>query len=233
VTIAPVGSDGKALNLGFEAGTLKDWTAEGSAWEGQPVKGDTVTPRKPAERSNHAGEYWIGGYEKVGDKGTGRLTSVSFAVTQPWASFLVGGGRNAAKSRVEIVEETSGKVIKTANGTDHEDMQREVVDLRSYQGKRIFVRLVDEGTGGWGHVNFDDFVFHDKEPRVLAGLPAAPSPATADRAAHQKESPVLQHLQPNPAKPTAVDNADAQKVVAGMMLTPGFQAELIAAEPDV
>ena len=49
----------------------------------------------------------------------------------------------------------------------------------------------------------------------------------------QKESPVLWHLQPNPAKPTAVANAQAQNVVAGMMLTHGFQAELIAAEPDV
>ena len=52
-------------------------------------------------------------------------------------------------------------------------------------------------------------------------------------AARQKESPVLKHLEPNPAKPTAVASASAQGVVAGMMLTPGFQAELIAAEPDV
>ena len=40
-------------------------------------------------------------------------------------------------------------------------------------------------------------------------------------------------MQPNPAKPTAVANAEAQQVVAGMMLTHGFQAELIAAEPEV
>jgi hypothetical protein len=26
------------------------------------------------------------------------------------------------------------------------------------------VRLVDEATGGWGHVNFDDFRFHAQKP---------------------------------------------------------------------
>ena len=46
-------------------------------------------------------------------------------------------------------------------------------------------------------------------------------------------SPVLWPLRDNPAKPTAVANPAAQKVVAGMKLVPGFQAELIAAEPDL
>ncbi|WP_414663530.1 PVC-type heme-binding CxxCH protein [Horticoccus sp. 23ND18S-11] len=48
-----------------------------------------------------------------------------------------------------------------------------------------------------------------------------------------RESPVLWHLRDNPAKPTAVANAPGQKLVAGMKLVAGFQAELIAAEPEV
>lgn len=46
-------------------------------------------------------------------------------------------------------------------------------------------------------------------------------------------SPVLWHLRDNPAKPTAVANSAAQKVVAGMKFVQGFQAELIAAEPEL
>ncbi len=46
-------------------------------------------------------------------------------------------------------------------------------------------------------------------------------------------SPVLWHLRDNPAKPTAVANAAAQKLVAGLKLVSGFQAELVAAEPDL
>ena len=49
--VLPVGADGKPLNLDFETGTLKDWTAEGDAFKGQPIKGDTVAaaPRRHEE----------------------------------------------------------------------------------------------------------------------------------------------------------------------------------------
>src|SRR5436305_5982745 len=79
--VLPAGADGKPLNLDFETGTLKDWTAEGDAFKGQPVKGDTVHARRGDMRSRHQGEYWVGGYEKLGDKVTGTLTSVPFKVT--------------------------------------------------------------------------------------------------------------------------------------------------------
>src|SRR5688572_31657788 len=62
------------------------------------------------------------------------------------------------------------------------------------------------------------------------GARAAAEKAGKSRA---KTSPVLQHLRPNPAKPSAVANPAAQKLIGSMLLTPGFQAELIAAEPDV
>src|SRR5579871_4344240 len=90
--VLPTGADGKPLNLDFETGTLKDWTADGDAFKGQPVKGDTVAARRGDMKSNHQGEYWVGTYERAGDKPTGTLTSVPFTVTHPWASFLVGGG---------------------------------------------------------------------------------------------------------------------------------------------
>src|SRR5688572_2923776 len=74
----PKNDQGRALNLGFEDGTLRDWTASGKAFEGQPLKGDTVAPRRADMKSNHAGEYWVGTYEKKGDEPQGILTSVTF-----------------------------------------------------------------------------------------------------------------------------------------------------------
>src|SRR5215471_7583868 len=92
--VLPKGADGNALNFDFETGTLKDWTAEGEAFKGQPIKGDTVVKRRGDMKSRHQGDYWIGGFELHGDKPQGTLTSVSFKVTHPWASFLIGGGRS-------------------------------------------------------------------------------------------------------------------------------------------
>src|SRR5579859_2860555 len=83
--IRPLDMDGKALNLDFETGDLRDWTATGDAFKGQPIKGDTVFPRRSDNKSQHQGQYWIGGYELHGDKPQGTLTSLVFRVTHPWA----------------------------------------------------------------------------------------------------------------------------------------------------
>ncbi len=221
--IRPLGDNGQPLNLNFETGTLQDWTAEGAGWAGQPVKGDTVQARGRGQNSRHTGEWWVGGYEAgAGDPGTGTLTSAAFKVTHPWASFLVGGGSEVAVVRVEIVDAETGKTFHTAAGREEEDMRREVVDMRPLLHKKVFVRLFDRGTKAWHHINFDDFVFHKEPPAALAR-----------EMSRQTQSPVLWHLRDNPAKPSAVKNESAQKTVADMKLTPGFQAELIAAEPDV
>src|SRR3954452_25608068 len=135
--VLPVGSDGKPLNLDFETGTLKDWTATGDAFTGQPVKGDTVRPRRPDMRSRHQGSYWIGGYERKGDKPQGTLTSARFEITHPWASFLVGGGPHEKDTCVELVLSDGDKVFHRASGLEVEDMLREVVDLRPYKGKKM------------------------------------------------------------------------------------------------
>ncbi|MGH7947583.1 MAG: PVC-type heme-binding CxxCH protein, partial [Opitutaceae bacterium] len=65
------------------------------------------------------------------------------------------------------------------------------------------------------------------------GDPPLRRAADVDDLTRLHESPVLWHLHDNPAKRTAVSNAAAQKLVASMKLVPGFQAELIAAEPDL
>ena len=216
------------LNLGFENGTLAGWKAEGDAWDKQPVEGDTVAVRKRGN-SQHVGKFWLGGYERSGDKGTGTLTSTTFTVTHPWASFLLGAAADANTERVEIVEEATGKVIQSSSAIQQENMKRVAVNLESVAGKRIFIRIVDQSKSGWGHVNFDDFVFHDQKPTFAA----AALSISNDRTKRGDESPVLWHLLPNSAKPTNVKNEAAQKLVAGMKLQEGFQVELIAAEPDV
>src|SRR4051812_18716521 len=91
----PKGEDGQPLNTDFEKGTLDDWTVEGEAFTKQPIKGEIDQKRVYGEgkKAEHTGEYWIGGFEVLHDGPTGKLTSKPFTVTQPWASFLLGGGR--------------------------------------------------------------------------------------------------------------------------------------------
>ncbi|MGI8605214.1 MAG: PVC-type heme-binding CxxCH protein [Verrucomicrobiales bacterium] len=210
--IIPVDAEGKPLNLGFEDGSLKDWKAEGQAFEGQPVEGDKVSVRRPEMKSGHDGRFWIGTFEKFGDPPTGTLTSVPFRVTHQWASFLAGAGP-AGKGRVEIVDVASGKVVHSAAGREREELELVVVDLSKQQGKEILIRIVDAGPGHWSHVNFDDFRFHDQPPkaaprRVLAGGPPPQAGAT---------NPLL----------------SPQEALKKMEVPPGFSVDLIASEPDL
>jgi putative membrane-bound dehydrogenase-like protein len=206
--VLPVGADGKPLNLDFETGTLKDWTATGTAFKNQPIKGDTVHPRRADMRSRHQGQYWIGTYERQGDKPKGTLTSVPFKITHPYASFLVGGGPHPTTC-VELVLKDTGKVFHRASGQEAEDMQREVVDLQPYRGKEMFIRVVDRHSGHWGHVNFDDFRFHATRPSFTA----RPKP-----------------MQPDVYKYAGLPPKKAAEV---MTVPEGFKVTLFAGEPDV
>jgi putative membrane-bound dehydrogenase-like protein len=206
-SIRPLGAEGKPLNLNFETGTLEHWTATGEAFKDQPIKGDTVAARRKDMKSNHQGQFWIGSYEKLKDKPKGTLTSVAFKVTHPWATYLIGGGNDAA-TRVEILKD--GKVIHTASGNDDEAMHRVRVDLTKHVGQSIQIRLVDNATGGWGHINFDDFQFHAVEPKAI---PKAAPALGADEYKNAGLTP--------------------EKAAAVMTVPEGFSVSLFAGEPDV
>ena len=170
----PTGADGQPLNLDFEAGDLRHWTAKGDAFKNQPIRGDTVAKRRKDMRSAHQGDYWIGTFDGGGlDPVQGTLTSVAFKVTQPWASFRVAAGPYEG-TRVELVTKADNKVFFKTSGHDGaafaksnnatEELTPVVVDLSAQQGKEIFIRLVDQHSGHWGHLNFDDFRLHTAKP---------------------------------------------------------------------
>ena len=211
--VLPKGENGQALNLDFEKGTLEDWTAKGKAFVGQPIAGEIDPKRKFGEgkTAKPQGNFWLGGFEKLFDMPTGTLTSAVFQVTHPFAAFRIGGG-NHKETRVELIRADSGQVFFKMSGRNSETMRPVVMDLRAHAGKSIFIRVVDEHTGGYGHVNFDDFRFYAKRPR-FANAVQPPKPLVF-------EKPLL-------------EGATAGVAAKAMKLPPGFRAIASAAEPDV
>lgn len=207
--IKATAADGRVLNLDFETGTLADWTAEGQAFEGQPIKGDTVAARRGDMKSAHKGDFWIGGYEKLNDAPVGTLTSVPFKVTQPFASFLANGG-DTALTRVELIRKDTGEAFFKTSGEQSEELKQVVVDLKDVAGKEIFVRLVDQSRGPWGHLNFDHFRFHATKPVVVR--------------------PTLARMVSDEYPHTGLT---ADLAAKAMKLPEGFKVSVGAAEPDV
>jgi hypothetical protein len=175
--VLPLGKNGQPLNFDFEAGTLRDWVARGDAFEKNPVKGKDTDKTKVKFEGQ-----WFASSSPNGDKATGTLTSVAFRVTHPWGSFLIAGGKNKS-TRVEIVATDTNEVVFSASGKNNNHLRRVLVDLRPYAGKEILIRLVDDSTGSWGIIIFDDFRLHSDDP-TKPGAPsiaAKPMEATAER----------------------------------------------------
>ena len=213
--VTPLGDDGRPRNLDLEAGSLQGWTADGPAFEQQPIRGEIDENRGPGsgKKSEHTGEFWIGGYERLGDEPQGTLVSDPFEVTHPFASFLIGGG-NHRETRVELVRADNQEVVFAVSGENRENLRPVIVNTEPFMGQRIFIRLIDQHSGGWGHVNFDDFRFHDREP-------VFPNPREVIRPA-----PAIEQLYPH-------EGLSAEQAVRAMRLPPGFKVQVGASEPDV
>ena len=220
----PVMQDGRPLNLGFEEGSFADWTVEGDAFGEAPVEGDVVAARTGDTESRHDGAFWVSSGEVSGHRATGTLTSVPFAVTQPYASFLVSGGA-LKDTRVELVRAENDSVYFDISGYDHATLRPVVVDLRPIQGEEIYIRLVDHETGisdipyirdnTWAYIGFDDF-------KLYASRPTFPNELNSE------ELFIMPPIDPVPhAGLSAEDAAEA------MTVPEGFEVTLAASEPDV
>ncbi|MBI3861232.1 MAG: DUF1080 domain-containing protein [Planctomycetia bacterium] len=180
------------------------------------------------------GQTWLGriydehGRALVTERGTvvsiapdGRRWVDKFAEPADFANLLSADGWNvyrirAAGPHAEIW--INGRRVSVLD--DHQIGQAE------YSGRLAF--QLHSGAGP-AKVQFRNIRLVNLGETAFPSAPATPE-AKGNR---PTESAVLWHLRANPATPSVVDNNEAQAVVAGMKLTDGFQAELVAAEPDL
>jgi hypothetical protein len=170
----------RQVTWNFETGNLQGWVKQGTAFDFQPTYGDNPTARHRGQPSHHEGRYWIGGYEKYqglpgqrpgatqGDRPTGTLSSPRFTIPMGTLSFLVGGG-SSFKTRVELI--VAGHRALSVSGRNTETMHRVTWNLAPFAGKSGYIRIVDAASGGWGHINADDFRFsHAGSPPVSTSV---------------------------------------------------------------
>ncbi len=145
------------VSFDFESGGLDDWVVVEGAF-GKCVTDRGVFHGKP-ENYNKQGRYFFSTLERddktPDDSYTGIMESPVFTLTEPTMSLLVGGG--AHKTTYVALCTLDGDEILVAHGSNAEPMRRIEWQAPGLTGEKVFLRIVDEHTGGWGHITFDDF----------------------------------------------------------------------------
>ena len=150
------------VRFDFETGDLQGWqVVEG--WFENPVSDRAVFhntyPEIPHNRYNKQGRFHLSTVErKTGpsnDQMTGVIESPVFILEGPTMSFLVGGGQ--AENVYVALCRLDGQEVLKARGRQTEIMRRVEWSAPQLVGQRVFLRVVDANTDGWGHVTFDDF----------------------------------------------------------------------------
>ncbi|WP_440088484.1 GH32 C-terminal domain-containing protein [Streptosporangium sp. LJ11] len=157
-------SAAEVTNPDFETGGLSGWTATGNAFAASTDSGWGWGCCFGQHGTSH-----VWGFKAGGDAATGTLTSSTFTLSGTGqVDFLVGGGNNADTLYVALVKASDGSVLRKATGADSETYRRVTWDASAYLGQDLQIRVVDQATAGWGHINLDDVHTH---------TPASPPPA--------------------------------------------------------
>ncbi len=156
----------------FEGADYGDWRAEGEAFGKAPAKG-TLSGQMPV--SGFEGKGLVNSF--LGrDKPTGTLTSPEFTIQRDYIRFLIGGGGHKDKTCMNLL--VDGQVVLSAVGPNtkpggSEFLNWENWDVRQYKGQKAVLQIVDDASGGWGHINVDQI----SQSNTKAAKKPLPAPA--------------------------------------------------------
>jgi len=150
----------------FEGKDYGPWKTTGEAFGPGPARG-TLPGQMPVtgfEGDGLANSFFNG------DKTTGTLTSPEFKLERKYLAFLIGGGHHPGKACMNLL--LDGKVVRTATGPNRqaggtERLDPDAWDVAEFEGKAVRLEIVDQATGGWGHINIDHIVQTDRKPAGL------------------------------------------------------------------
>ncbi|VGO13868.1 Arylsulfatase [Pontiella desulfatans] len=160
----------KNASFDFESGVLEPWNVVEGHF-GHPI-GNRAEFFRNGEAYNKQGEYYLTTLEPAADADrgmdaqTGVVVSPLFIPKGGKMTFRIGGGKGAMTYAALCAED--GKEVERAQGVNSQTMQKASWNLEPYTGKKMYIKIADKSTDGWGHVVVDDFRF---DAEVLAQYP--------------------------------------------------------------
>lgn len=122
------------------------WTTTGTAFSQGPANGPLIT-----QLQIQNADGGVASSEIQGDGPRGRLTSDEFTLQRRYLSFSISGGDYERHACLNLL--VDGKVMKSATGRFSDVMTSASWDVGPWLGRKARIEIVDEASGGWGHVN--------------------------------------------------------------------------------
>lgn len=150
----------------FEDKDYGEWKTTGEAFGPGPARG--TLPNQMAV-TGFVGHGLVNSFFK-GDDTIGTLTSPEFMINRRFITFLIGGGHHPGKAGIHLL--VNGKAVRAATGPNKqpggtEHLEAAAWDVGELSGKTARLEIVDQVTGGWGHINIDQIIFTDRKPAAL------------------------------------------------------------------
>lgn len=172
--VVPVADPSDILMADFEGGSYPSgWTRTGTAFAATPATG-TLTGQSAV--SGYLGDALANSFNG-GDGPTGSLVSPFFTVDRTYISFLVGGGNLPGLAEVRLV--IGGSTVLAATGENSEQLRWVTWNVSAYAGQTAQIQVVDNATGGWGHILADQIFRTNSTDDPGARYATSFSPASA------------------------------------------------------
>ena len=212
--------NGDILIADFEGETYGDWKVEGTAFGNGPVRG---TLEGQMEVFGFKGKGLVNSF-LGGDEPTGKLISPEFTLDKDFVNFLIGGGGDMKRTfmRLMVLWDDEWHLFRIATGPNKEpggseELAWESWDVSEEIGATARIEIIDDASGGWGHINVDHIVLSDSS--FVTILPD-----------HEREITITDNYMHFP-----VDTEARQRLVKvqkDMKSVREFQIRLAEGEPD-
>jgi len=143
----------------FESGTYAGWKITGDAFGDSPAVGNL--PGQMAV-SGFRGQRLVNTFRN-GDASIGTATSGEIAIERSHIAFLIGGGPHKESLGIELL--IDGQRVRSSTGPESEELEWASWDVGEFSGLKARLRIFDQATGGWGHINVDQIIQTNVPPQ--------------------------------------------------------------------
>ena len=153
----------RVLPVRFEGTSFGNWAVTGKAFGSGPARGKL---KKQGDVTGYRGKGLANSFHGS-DRSKGTLTSPPFKIEKKFISFLIGGGKHARQTCVNLL--VDGRPVRTATGNNKHKLEPVSWDVGKLKGKTARIQIVDSHGGGWGHIMVDEIVASDTKSGASKG----------------------------------------------------------------